>query len=37
MEKINDYIRSLNHGYKKSLNNENVTYFNKYAQVISKN
>jgi pyruvate/2-oxoglutarate dehydrogenase complex dihydrolipoamide dehydrogenase (E3) component len=36
MEKINDYIRGLNHGYKKALNNEKVTYYNKYAQLVSK-
>jgi pyruvate/2-oxoglutarate dehydrogenase complex dihydrolipoamide dehydrogenase (E3) component len=36
MEKINDYIKSLNHGYKKALNSENVRYYNKYAKLVSK-
>lgn len=36
MEKINDYIRGLNFGYKKALNAEDVKYYNKLAKLISK-
>lgn len=36
MEKINDYIRGLNFGYKKALNTDNVKYYNKLAKMISK-
>lgn len=36
MEKINDYIRGLNFGYRKALNNDKVKYYNKLAKLISK-
>lgn len=36
VEKIDDYIRSLNFGYRKALNSEDVQYYNKYAKLQSK-
>lgn len=36
-EKIQDYIRSLNWGYKKKLNQEGITYYNKLAKLLSPN
>ena len=36
-EKITDYIQSLNYGYRKVLNNEKVTYFNKLAKFVGPN
>ena len=35
MEKISDYIRSLNFGYKKSLNSEKIAYHNALARLKS--
>lgn len=35
--RINDYIRSLNFGYRKTLMTDKVDYFNKLAKLISKN
>lgn len=34
LETINNYIRSLNFGYRKSLNKEGVVYFNKLAKFL---
>lgn len=36
MSRINDYIRSLNFGYRKALMTDQVTYFNKLAKLLSK-
>lgn len=36
-EKITDYIKSLNFGYRKTLNNQDVKYFNKLAKFVSAN
>ena len=35
VEAVNGYIKSLNFGYKKELNTQGVTYFNKLASLIS--
>lgn len=37
ISRINDYIRSLNFGYRKTLMSDQVTYFNKLARLLSKN
>jgi pyruvate/2-oxoglutarate dehydrogenase complex dihydrolipoamide dehydrogenase (E3) component len=34
LETINNHIRSLNFGYRKSLNKEGVVYFNKLAKFL---
>lgn len=34
-EKIQNYVRSLNFGYRKKLNNENIKYYNKLARLLS--
>ena len=34
-QKIQDYIRSLNFGYRKKLNNEKIKYYNKLAKLLS--
>ena len=34
-EKIQDYIRSLNFGYRKKLNTEKIKYYNKLARLLS--
>ena len=36
-ERITDHIRSLNFGYRKALNTEKVTYYNKLAKMIGPN
>ena len=35
-EKIQNYIRSLNFGYRKKLNTEKIKYYNKLAKMVSK-
>ena len=37
IERVTDYIRSLNFGYRKSLNSEKVDYHNKLAKLIGPN
>ena len=37
IERVTDYIRSLNFGYRKSLNNEKVEYHNKLAKLVGPN
>ena len=37
MEKVSDYIRSLNFGYKKALNSEKIVYHNALARLKSAN
>jgi pyruvate/2-oxoglutarate dehydrogenase complex dihydrolipoamide dehydrogenase (E3) component len=36
INKIDDYIRSLNFGYRKALTTDNVNYYNKLAKLKSK-
>ncbi len=37
MDRINNYIRSLNFGYRKTLMIDDVDYYNKLAKLKSKN
>lgn len=37
MFRINNYIRSLNFGYRKALTSDKVDYYNKLAKLVSRN